>query len=265
VFLFMGPTGVGKTELSKALADLLFGRPETLIRLDMSEYMEKHSVARMIGSPPGYIGHEEGGQLTETIRRQPYSVILLDEIEKAHPDVLNILLQVFEDGQLTDGQGRQVDFKHALIIMTSNVGSDMPAELLQDKINMTFRPEFLNRIDDIITFHALKKEHVQQIADLMLAEVVDKVAAQGLKLKINAEVRNRLAQDGFDPKYGARPLRREIQQRLENKLATALLSGQFKSGANLEAYLAGDDIAFRIVKVGGKVAEHAATKGSIRP
>ncbi|MEX1997671.1 MAG: ATP-dependent Clp protease ATP-binding subunit [Candidatus Andersenbacteria bacterium] len=262
--IFLGPTGVGKTELTRALAEVLFGSEEAMIRLDMSEYMEKHSIARMIGSPPGYVGHEEGGQLTESVRRKPYSVILLDEIEKAHPDVFNILLQVLDDGRLTDSKGRTVDFKNTLIIMTSNVGSTMIQEatarqvtgqewevlkeLLMTKLKETFRPEFLNRVDDVIVFHALRKEHVQLIADIMLNEVKRLVNAQGLKLEIGEEVRNRLAQDGFDPQFGARPLRREIQQRLENKLSTALLMGQFPKGSTIKAYLEGDDIAF--AKVG---------------
>jgi len=263
-FLFLGPTGVGKTELTKALAEVLFGSQEALIRLDMSEYMEKHAVSRMIGSPPGYVGHEEGGQLTESIRRKPYSVILLDEIEKAHPDVFNILLQILEDGQLTDGQGKVVDFKNTLIIMTSNIGSDMIQqatarratgkdwedlkELLQDKLKETFRPELLNRIDDVIVFHALTKAHVQKITDLMLAEVKSRVAAQGLTLQITEGVKNRIAQDGFDPQFGARPLRKEIQQRLENKLATALLTGKYPQGSTIKATLKGDSVAF--TKVG---------------
>lgn len=259
-FLFLGPTGVGKTELTRALADVLFGSRDALIRLDMSEYMEKHTVARMIGSPPGYVGHEEGGQLTEAVRRKPYSVILLDEIEKAHPDVFNILLQVFEDGRLTDGKGRTVDFKHALIIMTSNVGSSLIAQasatslggrqweelkqLLMEKLKETFKPEFLNRIDEIVVFHQLQKAHVQQIADLLLEKLQKLVAQQGLNLIITSEVRNRLAQDGFDPEFGARPLRREIQRRLENKLSTALLSGQFPKGSTVTAILEGDEVVF---------------------
>ncbi len=262
-FLFLGPTGVGKTELSRALADLLFGNEEALIRLDMSEYMEKHSVARMIGSPPGYIGHEEGGQLTEAVRRKPYSVILLDEIEKAHPDVFNILLQVLEDGLLTDGQGRKVDFKNSLVIMTSNIGSKMIQEgtsrqstkkdwedlksLLMDKLKEAFRPELLNRIDDIIIFHALTKKNIQKITDIMLNEVKQRTAAQGIILTISEEVKNRIAQDGFDPQLGARPLRREIQRRLENKLATSLLAGEFKKGSSVKAVLKGDDVIFELV------------------
>lgn len=264
-FLFLGPTGVGKTELTRALAEVLFGSEDALIRLDMSEYIEKHAVARMIGSPPGYVGYEEGGQLTEAVRRKPYSVILLDEIEKAHPDAFNILLQILEDGRLTDGQGRTVDFKNSLIIMTSNIGSQMISdfartsaerqaadwddlkELLNEKLKETFRPEFINRIDDTIVFHALRKEDVQAITDILLTEVKRLVKAQGLTLEIADEVRNRLAQDGFDPQFGARPLRREIQHRLENKLSTVLLTGTFALGSTIEAYLSGDDIAFRKV------------------
>jgi ATP-dependent Clp protease ATP-binding subunit ClpC len=260
-FLFLGPTGVGKTELTKALAEVLFGREEALIRLDMTEYMEKHAVARMIGSPPGYVGHDEGGQLTEAVRRKPYSVILLDEVEKAHPDVVNVLLQVLDDGQLTDGKGRRVDFKNTLIIMTSNMGAQMIQEAtlaantrpkaweemkgrLMEGLKQAFRPEFLNRVDEIIVFHALRKNQVQQIADIMLEEVKRRVRAQGLHLEISEEVRNRLAQEGFDPQFGARPLRREIQRRLENKLSTALLMGTFKKGSRIEAKLKGEEIVF---------------------
>ena len=266
-FLFLGPTGVGKTELTRALAEVLFGSRGALIRLDMSEYMEKHTVARMIGSPPGYVGHDEGGQLTEAVRRKPYSVILLDEIEKAHPDVANILLQVFEDGRLTDGKGRTVDFKHTLIIMTSNVGSSLVQQaaqaaqsakdwetlkgILMEKLKESFRPEFLNRIDEVIVFHPLDKIHVQKIADLLLAQVQKRVAQQGLNLEISSEVRNRLAQEGYDREYGARPLRREIQRRLENKLSTALLSGQFPKGSTIKAILKGDEVAFELLKTKG--------------
>lgn len=259
-FMFLGPTGVGKTELTKALAQVLFGSKDSFIRLDMSEYMEKHSVARMIGSPPGYVGHDEGGQLTETVRRKPYSVILLDEIEKAHPDVYNILLQVLEDGRLTDGKGRVVDFRNSLIIMTSNVGSEIIQEHASstqskeewesvkthvlERLKGTFRPEFINRIDEIIVFHQLAKQDVQKIADLLLADLVDKVKQQGISLSIASEARNRLAQDGFDPQFGARPLRREIQRRLENKLGNMLLSGSYPLGSHIVAKLDGDEVIF---------------------
>lgn len=270
-FLFLGPTGVGKTELTRALAEVLFGSEDALIRLDMSEYMEKHTVSRMIGSPPGYVGHDEGGQLTERVRRKPYSVILLDEIEKAHPDVFNVLLQVLDDGRLTDGKGRSVDFKNTLVIMTSNVGSDLihqaaaqpgageaiwpkVKQALNEKLKEVFRPEFLNRIDETIVFHGLKKEHVQLIADLMLDEVKRRVHAQGLTLTISDDVRNRLASDGYDPAFGARPLRREIQRRLENKLSTVLLTGQFPKGSTIQAVLKGDEIAFEKISTAKPIA-----------
>lgn len=257
-FLFLGPTGVGKTELTRALAQVLFGSSEAMVRLDMSEYMEKHSVARMIGSPPGYVGHDEGGQLTEAVRRKPYSVVLFDEIEKAHPDVANILLQVLEDGRLTDGQGRSVDFRNTILIMTSNAGSEIISQAVGgthswdevrkvaiENLKNHFRPEFINRLDEIIVFHQLNKEHVQKIADILLAEVVDKVRQQGITLTISEEVRNRLAQDGFDRKFGARPLRREIQRRLENPLSELLLSNKYPLGATIRAILDGDAIVFQ--------------------
>ncbi|TSC71653.1 MAG: Uncharacterized protein G01um101438_996, partial [Parcubacteria group bacterium Gr01-1014_38] len=263
-FLFLGPTGVGKTELARALADALFGSEEALVRLDMSEYMEKHAVARLIGSPPGYVGYEEGGQLTERVRRRPYAVILLDEIEKAHPDVMNVLLQLLDDGRLTDGKGRTVDFKNSVVIATSNVGSKAIHEAtsqgvlepddwrrlrqaLLEHLKDVFRPEFLNRLDEIVVFHALAKPHVQQIADLLLADVVRRVHAQGVNLEVTSDVRNRLAQDGFDPSFGARPLKREIQRRLETPLATALLSSQFPKGASIRAVLEGDTVKLESV------------------
>jgi len=262
-FLFLGPTGVGKTELSRVLAEALFGDEDAMIRIDMSEYMEKHSVARLIGSPPGYVGHDEGGQLTEKVRRKPYSVILLDEIEKAHPDVMNVLLQVLDDGRMTDGKGRVVDFKNTIIIATSNVGSkeinettsygiptpekwnQLKQEILE-LLKTVFRPEFLNRLDEIVVFHALTKAHVQKITDLLLSEVARRMHAQGYILEVSEDVRNRLAQDGFDPSFGARQLRREIQRRLENTLATAILKQSFPKGAKIKAILKGDNIEFEV-------------------
>ncbi|OGJ47819.1 ATP-dependent Clp protease ATP-binding subunit ClpC [Candidatus Peregrinibacteria bacterium RIFOXYB12_FULL_41_12] len=239
-FLFLGPTGVGKTELTKVLTEELFADKEAMIRLDMSEYMEKHSVSKLIGSPPGYIGHEEGGQLTEKIRRKPYSVILLDEIEKAHPDVFNILLQVLEDGRLTDSKGRTVNFKNCVIIATSNIGSELIQnskdekeklkEKLMHELRLHFRPEFLNRLDDIIIFNSLKKDEVRQIVDLLIAETMRRLADQGISIEISKEAKDKLAEDGYDPVFGARPLKREIQRQIENELANGILTREFKRG-----------------------------------
>jgi len=245
-FLFLGPTGVGKTELCKSLAQFLFDTPEAMIRIDMSEFMEKHSVARLIGAPPGYVGYEEGGYLTEAIRRRPYSVILLDEIEKAHPDVFNILLQVLDDGRLTDGQGRTVDFKNAVIVMTSNIGSqiiqDMQKKLtyeqikaaVMDLVSQQFRPEFINRIDDSVVFHALTQDQIKNIAHIQLEHLEQRLLQQDIHLKLTPEAINFLAEAGYDPVYGARPLKRVIQQKVENPLAQALLTGQFKPGDTIE-------------------------------
>jgi len=242
-FLFLGPTGVGKTELSKALADFLFNDPSAMIRIDMSEFMEPHSVARLIGSPPGYVGYEEGGRLTEAVRRKPYSVVLLDEIEKAHPDVFNVLLQVFDDGRLTDGKGRTVDFKNTVVIMTSNLASQQIQELteedsadweieahVKDALKKVFKPEFLNRIDEIIVFHMLEKEHLRTIVDIQLGYLAKRLAARNLKIEFTPEARSQIMDEGYDGVYGARPLKRVIQQRLENPLATQLLSGNFADG-----------------------------------
>ncbi len=229
-FLFLGPTGVGKTELARALAEFMFDSQDAMIRIDMSEYMEKHSVSRLVGAPPGYVGYEEGGQLTEAVRRRPYSVVLLDEIEKAHPDVFNTLLQVMDDGRLTDGQGRTVDFKNTVLIMTSNIpvsatGDDMRSELTQH-----FKPEFINRLDDIVRFDPLSREQIGEIVDLQLQHVIGRVAERGVQLEITPAARKLLGNMGYDPTYGARPLRRVIQKQLVDRLALALLEGRFHSG-----------------------------------
>jgi ATP-dependent Clp protease ATP-binding subunit ClpB len=229
-FLFLGPTGVGKTELARALAEFMFDSQDAMVRIDMSEYMEKHSVSRLVGAPPGYVGYEEGGQLTEAVRRRPYSVVLLDEIEKAHPDVFNTLLQVMDDGRLTDGQGRTVDFKNTVLIMTSNIpvsatGDDMRAELTSH-----FKPEFINRLDDIVRFDALSREQLSEIVDLQLQRVIERVAERGVQLEVTPAARELLGNMGYDPTYGARPLRRVIQKQLIDKLALALLEGRFHAG-----------------------------------
>ena len=265
-FLFLGPTGVGKTELSKALAEALFGREDSMIRVDMSEYMEKHSVAKMIGSPPGYVGHDEGGQLSDKVRTHPYSVILFDEIEKAHPDVFNILLQVLDDGRITDSQGRVVDFSNTVIIMTSNAGAKAivdPKKLgfavkedkaddykrmkqnVMDEVKMIFRPEFLNRIDEIIVFHALGEEHLKKIVSLMCREFTKRVKTQlDISLTLRDSAKKRIAEKGKDTKYGARPLRRAMQTELEDKLAEAILNGEVKPGEQIEAGVSGKEIKF---------------------
>ncbi|MGH8168428.1 MAG: AAA family ATPase, partial [Woeseiaceae bacterium] len=230
-FLFLGPTGVGKTELTKALANFLFDTDDAMVRLDMSEFMEKHSVARLIGAPPGYVGYEEGGYLTEAVRRRPYSVILLDEVEKAHPDVFNVLLQVLDDGRLTDGQGRTVDFRNTVIVMTSNLGSQMIQEMAGDEnyeamksavmeiVSQHFRPEFINRVDDVVVFHPLGREHIRKIVDIQLGYLHQRLADRDMKIVLSDAARDKLAEAGFDPVYGARPLKRAIQQRVENPLA----------------------------------------------
>ena len=242
-FLFLGPTGVGKTELSKALADFLFNDPNAMIRVDMSEFMEQHSVARLIGSPPGYVGYEEGGRLTEAVRRRPYSVILLDEIEKAHPDVFNVMLQVFDEGRLTDGKGRTVDFKNTVIIMTSNIASQQIQQLteesgadweieahVKDALKQIFKPEFLNRIDEIIVFRMLTKDDLKKIVDIQLNYLAERLKGRRIKLEFTDNARKLIMDEGYDPVFGARPLKRTIQQRLENPLAAQLLSGKFAEG-----------------------------------
>jgi len=265
-FIFLGPTGVGKTELSKALAEALFGEENAMIRIDMSEYMEKHSVSRLVGSPPGYVGYEEGGQLTEKVRRKPYSVVLFDEIEKAHPDIFNILLQILEDGRLTDSQGRVVDFRNTVIIMTSNIGARLITEpkqlgfapVAQDKkksyedmknnvmneLKKNFRPEFLNRIDEIIVFHPLEEEHLKQIVGLMIDNLAERLKQNSIEIEVSDEAKALLAKKGFDPVYGARPLRRAVQSMVEDRLAEEMLEGRVKSGDKVFVDVKDDELVF---------------------
>ena len=267
-FLFLGPTGVGKTELSKALADVVFGSEQSLIRVDMSEYMEKHSVSRLVGSPPGYVGYEEGGQLSEKVRRNPYSVVLFDEIEKAHPDVFNILLQVLDEGHITDGQGRKIDFKNTILIMTSNAGAQsiiapkhlgfgagsdekknhetMKASVLEE-VRRIFKPEFLNRIDEMIVFHALNEEDIRSIAGLLISELQKRCQDQmKITLKVSPAVKQLIAQKGFDPKYGARPLRRAVQNQIEDLLAEEILAGRVREGDAVHVSCKKEKIVFRV-------------------
>ena len=266
-FIFLGPTGVGKTELTKALAGIMFGDENAMIRLDMSEYMEKHSVSKLIGSPPGYVGFEEGGQLTEKIRRKPYSVVLFDEIEKAHPDVFNIMLQVLDDGVLTDSQGRKVDFKNTVIIMTSNVGAanlSAPRSLgfsearedndkkaadtrVMNALKSTFRPEFINRIDDIIIFNRLDKEGIEKIASLMLSEVTNRISELGVAVEFDNSVVEFVSREGFDPEYGARPLRRTIVRAVEDSFSTEMLEGKIKAGENVTATVENGKIIYKAI------------------
>jgi len=239
-FIFLGPTGVRKTELARALAELLFDDEQAMIRIDMSEYMEKHTVARLVGAPPGYVGYEEGGQLTEAVRRRPYSVILFDEIEKAHPDVFNILLQILEDGRLTDGQGRTVDFRNTVIIMTSNLGShilqdatlseDEKRRLVMEAVRQSFRPEFLNRVDEIIIFEPLSREQIKSIVDIQLERLRKRLAERRIRLELTPAAMELIANEGYDPTYGARPLKRVIQRRIQDSLAMAILDGKFREG-----------------------------------
>jgi len=232
-FLFLGPTGVGKTELARALADFLFDDERAMVRIDMSEYMEKHAVSRLVGAPPGYVGYDEAGQLTEAVRRRPYSVVLLDELEKAHPDVFNILLQVLEDGRLTDGQGRTVDFTNAVLIMTSNLKGEP-----QDY----FKPEFINRIDEIVRFKALSQEDLATIVEIQLRKLRGRLAERRLSLEVSPEAEAWLAKTGYDPDYGARPLRRVLQRNIEDPLALALLEGRYVDGSTVKVDVEGDEI-----------------------
>jgi ATP-dependent Clp protease ATP-binding subunit ClpB len=237
-FLFLGPTGVGKTELARALAEFMFDSQDAMVRIDMSEYMEKHSVARLVGAPPGYVGYEEGGQLTEAVRRRPYAVVLLDEIEKAHADVFNVLLQVMDDGRLTDGQGRTVDFKNTVLIMTSNIpGGRAGAEA-------TFKPEFINRLDDIVEFHALSREQLREIVDLQVSRLIGRVAERGVEVTLTDAARDLLGDIGYDPTYGARPLKRVISKRLVDPLALGLLKGEFAAGDRIEVDAADGELRF---------------------
>jgi ATP-dependent Clp protease ATP-binding subunit ClpB len=258
-FLFMGPTGVGKTELARALAEFLFDDEKAMVRIDMSEYMEKHAVSRLMGAPPGYVGYDEGGQLTEAIRRRPYAVVLFDEVEKAHPDVFNVLLQVLEDGRLTDGKGRTVDFRNTVLIMTSNVASDLILEAsrhdsdenrrrmrdrLMDALRKTFRPEFLNRIDEIVTFESLGLEQIHAIVDIQLEDLRRRLADRKISLSLTDAARERLAEQGYDPVFGARPLKRTIQRMVENPLAVEVLAGKFGEGDRILVDVEGDTFHF---------------------
>ena len=229
-FMFLGPTGVGKTELAKALADFLFDDERAMVRIDMSEYGEKHSVARLVGAPPGYIGYEQGGQLTESVRRRPYTVVLFDEVEKAHPDVFDVLLQVLDEGRLTDGQGRTVDFRNTILILTSNLGSGGSEEQVMAAVRATFKPEFINRLDDVLIFDALDPEELVQIVDIQLAQLQKRLAQRRLQLEVSLAAKKWLAQRGFDPVYGARPLRRLVQQAIGDQLAKMLLAGEVHEG-----------------------------------
>jgi ATP-dependent Clp protease ATP-binding subunit ClpB len=269
-FIFLGPTGVGKTETARALAEFLFDDENAMIRIDMSEYMEKHTVARLIGAPPGYVGYEEGGQLSEAVRRRPYSVVLFDEIEKAHHDVFNVLLQVLDDGRLTDGQGRTVDFKNTIVIMTSNLGSPIiqeyfekvgsdrradrtaqravPTKEMEDKVmaelKKHFRPEFLNRVDDVIIFQSLDEEELSRIVDIQLEKLKKRLAQQQLTLDVDNAAKKLLAAEGYDPQFGARPLKRAVQEHILNPLSMRLLEGEFKPGDKIKVTVKGGELVF---------------------
>ncbi len=255
-FLFLGPTGVGKTELCKALAEFLFDTQDAMVRIDMSEFMEKHSVSRLIGAPPGYVGYDEGGYLTEAVRRRPYSVILMDEVEKAHPDVFNVLLQVLDDGRLTDGQGRTVDFRNTVIVMTSNLGSDLIQTMSSDGqydemkeavmgvVGQHFRPEFINRIDETVVFHPLGREQIRSITEIQMQYLHKRLAERDLSLDISAAALDLLGEAGFDPVYGARPLKRAIQHQIENPMAQAILAGDYHPGDVIKIDVTDGELSF---------------------
>ncbi|UCH42688.1 MAG: ATP-dependent Clp protease ATP-binding subunit [Dehalococcoidales bacterium] len=282
-FIFLGPTGVGKTELVRALAEFMFGSEDSLIRLDMSEYQERHTVSRLVGAPPGYVGYDEGGQLTEAVRRKSYSCVLLDEIEKAHPDVFNILLQIFDDGHLTDAKGRRVDFRNSIIVMTSNIGAELirkgssigfvsrtdeaksqqqsyetMKEKLLGELKKTFRPEFLNRIDSVVVFHALTKEHIRKIVDLMLVTVSQQLSEKGMKLEVTDAAKDFLGEKGYDEVFGARPLRRVIQDMIEDKLSDSLLRGKFQPGDTIIVDLEGEEIVVHPTAVGALLGDDSS-------